>query len=295
MKREEFATKRKRIHELRRRGEGIQSEFERNRAKNLSIESKIDALSGQVRAFHAKNVELSQKLEEELLKRQTYHDIIESLDAQTKILETKYSAQRQRYAAVAKENEVLAQEADKLKAKKKAYNKYIQRAEGAQAAAQMRNQSLRNSLIQLDQETKTEQGFQEKARAFYKEEGLRERVERLAGGERKTGMALYTCLEAIIKSVEENEFEGVKYRTRIDKNSSKMGARLYFTNITSQYHDVLGHLGPIINEMGLRFRKYGMTIETKAKKSATGIVSALDIKVVLQTRASVEIKNEASL
>lgn len=283
MKQHAMAAKRKRIHQLRLRGEGLDGELTKQSEINKNIESKIDALSEHVRAFHAKNVELSQMVEEELLKRDTYQDIIESLEAQTEVMEKKYTAQRARYQSVAKENEMLCQELDKLKAKKSAYHKYIKLAEGNLAAADVRNRNLKTNLGQMDIETKELQGFQEKAKSFYKEEGLKERVARLAGNEKKTGLALYTCLQGLIHSIEENEFEGVRYRSRVDKSKTKMGARLYFTNITSQYSDVISHLSPVIQEMGKRFGKYGMRIETKAKKTATGIVSALDIKVVLNT------------
>ncbi len=228
-------------------------------------------------------MELAQALEEELLKRQTYQEIVEELEAQTEDLEAHYASQRRLYSDVLNENELLFHEIEKLKAKSASFKKYRKRAEGNQSAAEMRNRNLKQSLTSLDQEAKKAQGFHEKAEIFYEEQGLRQRIERLAGSEIKSGSALYTALEAIIKSVEENEFEGVQLRTLLDKNKSKLGARLHFTNVSSQYADVIAHLSPVIGEMGKRFRNYGLKVETRTKKTSTGTVTALDVRVFVHT------------
>ncbi|MEX0799001.1 MAG: hypothetical protein WD025_06135 [Bacteriovoracaceae bacterium] len=271
--------KREQIHKLRKRNADLLQEHKRIGEHNAVIENKISAIEKEIRRFRAVNVELAEKVESEYIKEQTFKATIEKLDREAQNLEQTYLFQKNRFDKKAARTERLERELEKLMGKKQAYINLIQRASGNEAALKIREDNLKKALARNDDELKTLEGKRNAAPAG---ENLRERVRRMAGVDLKEGSALYHCVREIIQNMEENEFEGLTYKTRVNKNKNKMGARLYFQNVSSQYSDLYRHLRPVILRLGQRFNPYGAEIQTCVKRGAGGVVTALDITVVVR-------------
>lgn len=266
--------KREQIHKLRRRNADLLQEHKRIGERNAGVENKIDAIQNEIKRFRSVNVELAEKIEMELIKVQTFKATIEKLEREVQNLEQTYAFQKTRYGKTASRAEMLERELEKLMAKKKAYIKYVKRAAGNEAALKLREDNLKKTLVKNDLELKAWDASQAAAPA---RENLQERVKRMAGSDLKEGSVLYHCLRAVIQNMEENEFEGLTYKTRVNKNKNKMGARLFFQNVSSQYSDLYEHLRPVILELGKKFETCGTQIQTKVKRGPGGVVSALDI------------------
>ena len=115
-----------------------------------------------------------------------------------------------------------------------------------------------------------------------KGKGLSESIVRLAGKSEKEASFLYTCANEVIQKIEENEFEGLKYKFKVNKNNKHFGLRLFFSNVTTQYSDLVKELGPTVKELGARFRSHGLKIQTKANRSPNGVVKEIDITIVVK-------------
>lgn len=287
MEAKSFKDKRERYHKLKRRNSELEGQSSSLRERNLSVEKKILAIERELKRLRTVNVELSQKVEEELLKQQIFQDKLEFIGDEVARLESSYSARRLKYQGAVKETDRLEKELEKLNAKKNAYIKYSQRASGAQAALEHRREAVRNNLHEADLETKqlADRRGEGKLQTPKTHEVLQDRIRRLCGKDLKTGSVLYHSLRSIISNIEENDFEGVNYKTLVDKSKTKMGGRLHFQNVSSQYSDLCEHLGPVIAELGKRFRSHGIEIKTKAKRDPSGLVSEVDVTVVLNLPA----------
>ena len=274
-----YREKREQALKLKKRGQELRARVDRLGELNAGFEKKIEAVEKEAKRLRALNVELSQILEEQILKQEHYADRVRILEAEVSRFERHYSDQRSRYLKSMQESDRLEAELEKLNAKKKALLKYSKRADGTQAALELRKKNIQDNLAQTDAQLKTIKPFAEHAKPV--EQSLRDRVQRLGSNDVKSANALYHCLQTIISNIEEHEFEGVDYKTRINKNKTRIGARLYFTNLSSQYSDFCANLAPVISELGKSFKSYGIEIATKAKKNASGVVESVDITVSL--------------
>lgn len=274
-----YREKREQALKLKKRGQELRARVDRLGELNTGFEKKIEAVEKEAKRLRALNVELSQILEEQILKQEHYADRVRILEAEVSRFERHYSDQRSRYLKSMQESDRLEAELEKLNAKKQALVKYSKRADGTQAALELRKKNIQDNLAQTDAQLKTIKPFVEHTKPA--EQTLRDRVQRLGSNDVKSANALYHCLQTIISNIEEHEFEDVDYKTRINKNKTRIGARLYFTNLSSQYSDFCANLAPVISVLGKSFKSYGIEIATKAKKNASGVVESVDITVSL--------------
>ncbi|MCO4756189.1 MAG: hypothetical protein KC478_17030, partial [Bacteriovoracaceae bacterium] len=217
-------------------------------------------------------------------KESEFKDRVARMEKSVSELESNYKMQKARYDEKAIETERLERELIKLQAKKRAYEKHISLAKSNELALETRSESIKSKALQIDGQLKSNVDVKVSS-----EVTLKDRIIRVAGKNQKEALALFNCAQAIIANIEENEFEGVQYRTRVNKNSKQIGARIYFYNITTQYSDLTQQLGPVVSELGKIFRPLGVEIQTKALKSANGVVSALDVTLLMKIGARKEV------
>ncbi len=265
------------ITSLKKRRELLESHQKRVKNHNLQVNSKINSLEDQVVKLRQINVELSQLLEEEFLKERHFQERIETVQVEASELEKSYLLQRERLNKKSKEVLSLEKELEKLTAKKRAFENYIKLTRSSELALETRSNSIRSKLGSLNS-TLISNSIGSKSKG----KGLSESIVRLAGKSEKEASFLYTCANEVIQKIEENEFEGLKYKFKVNKNNKHFGLRLFFSNVTTQYGDLVKELGPTVKELGTRFRSHGLKIQTKANRSPNGVVKEIDITIVVK-------------
>lgn len=266
------------------------------KGKNSRLETRIENLSEQILKAREANVELAQGVEEEILKQRVFRSQVHSMEKELRELQENYDIQRAEFARKSQETNVLERELEKLLSKKEAYLKYSKRASGASIALAQREGALKKKIGQEDQELKSfESGHVSKTKVtsvtpshkqFRPGDALKKQIWEHAGRDIKPATALYNCLRVLIEKIEENEFEGVSYKTRVNKNQKVMGARVFFENLNSQYADFCENLSPAVLSLGKRFTSHGLDIQTKARRNSAGVVTAVDLIVLVSLKAS---------
>lgn len=92
----------------------------------------------------------------------------------------------------------------------------------------------------------------------------------------KEKSVILTCLRDIIKTTEENEFEGIQWKAKFANNTAHMGARIRFSNLSMRKSDLNTIYGPMVKFLAQKFKKYNLKLQTRTK-SASGVVTNIDI------------------
>lgn len=261
------------LKRLNQRKEQLSTQHKKVAKHNEQVEGKLKVLEGQVMKLRAVNVELSQMLEEEFLKEKQFSQRVEAIEVEAKDLEQKYLTLREQFNNKARDVVKLERELEKLTAKKKAFEKYIKLTHSSEIALITRSNSIKRRLKDTNTYLMSSPKKADKS--------LSGAIARVAGKDLKEASTLYTCAQEIIKKIESNEFEGLKYRYKVNKNQSYLGARIFFSNITTQYNDLVKELSPLARDLGKRFSSIGLDIKTKANRSPNGVVKELDMTVVI--------------
>ena len=98
----------------------------------------------------------------------------------------------------------------------------------------------------------------------------------------KEKSVLLTCTRDLIKTTEENEFEGFIWRAKFANSKTALGLRLRFDQLSIREQDLKSLYTPIISGLAQKFKKYNLKVQTKTK-SESGIVTAMDITFKMPT------------
>jgi len=95
-------------------------------------------------------------------------------------------------------------------------------------------------------------------------------------GYQKEKSVLFTCVRDIVKTTQENEFEGFNWRAKFASSNKALGLRVRFDQLSIGQGDLKLIYRPVIEALALKFKKYNLRVQTKTK-SANGVVTQMDI------------------
>ena len=94
---------------------------------------------------------------------------------------------------------------------------------------------------------------------------------------------LLTCLGKFIRTMAENEFEEHDWTAKIAENHKGVAGRIRFDGLFMTETDLKIIYKPVINELGKRFSRSGLTVTARTKKN-NGVVTALDLTIRVPSR-----------
>ena len=94
---------------------------------------------------------------------------------------------------------------------------------------------------------------------------------------------LLTCLGQFIRTMAENEFEEHNWTAKIAENGKGVAGRIRFDGIFMTEADIRLIYKPVVQELGKRFSRSGLQIQTKTRKK-NGVVTLVDLVVRVPSR-----------
>lgn len=165
--------------------------------------------------------------------------------------------------------EYLKKEYKLLVMSQTANQKILEKTRGERAELESEVRGLENQLDQLK--------GKKKSLVVTNDFGKLIEVMNLDGNSgQKEKSVLLTCLRDIIRTTEENEFEGIMWKAKFAKNPGAIGARIRFDRLSMTKQDMQTIYGAMINGLSQKFKKYELKLQTRTK-SANGVVTSIDI------------------
>ena len=90
---------------------------------------------------------------------------------------------------------------------------------------------------------------------------LRNEVRSLDSFEKEESILL-NCLEKIISTAQDNEFENLSWKARVGKSSGQIGAKIQFDNLRILRKDLQGIFKPTIDNLQTIFSKQKFSLKT---------------------------------
>ena len=94
---------------------------------------------------------------------------------------------------------------------------------------------------------------------------------------------LLTCLGKFIRTMAENEFEEHNWTAKISENGKGVAGRIRFDAIFMTEADIKLIYKPVVQELGKRFSRSGLQIQTKTGKK-NGVITVVDLIVRVPSR-----------
>lgn len=230
--------------------------------------------------YNSKNIKTKASLNKARVETQIMR---EELETGLKVLD---QIKKQRDYIIAQVKQELREQKD-LQAKIEYLQKEYKLLQMSQAANE---RILKNTQTQRQQLTKEVDELETTVRALkgrnknmlvQNDFGRLIEVMNLAGSDhQKEKSVLLTCLRDLIKTTEENEFEGVYWKAKYANAKNSMGARIRFADLSMGHTDLKRIYAPVIQELAAKFKKYNLRLETKTQ-TKQGVVVAVDVTLKL--------------
>jgi hypothetical protein len=109
---------------------------------------------------------------------------------------------------------------------------------------------------------------------------LRNQVRSLDSFEKEESILL-NCLEKIISTAQNNEFENLSWRAKVGKASGQIGAKVQFENLSILRKDLQDIFRPTIDNLQTIFSKQSFSIETSVETEGQ-LVKKLECTIQLK-------------
>ena len=279
------------INQLKKRKSELKKQYGQIQAKTQIVEDRIDNLRKVVRELREENVHLSQKIERKIYKHTNTLQREKNLKRDIENLEMSQVTLQTRYNQKAQEILELERKLTNLESKKSHLMEKNAQRSRAQMGMTKRKESIERKLLTLDEELKYYEAKIEKV-AIDPMINIKRELRHHAGRDEKSAAILMTLINSVVRTMEENEFENLNYKSKINSSKDKLGMRIRFSGVASTHDDIKERIYPIMKAFKSFFQEYGVSLKTKVGKSNGEIVEILDMAIVMNRTTSNKITTE---
>ena len=267
------------IDQLKRRNGELKGQHTKAVMEQKAVYKTVSTIQSQIKKLNAQNVELSQRIEEKIIQKNHAQKFSEQLSRDLNNLELSHLSIQSRYNEKVKELHELEAKLNIMMDKKERYQSENSETASALKAIKVRKENIIKNILSLDEQLKIyEQRLNKEP--IDQMLMLKENLKSHAGKDESSAAMVLTLVDSIVKNIQENEFENLTYRFKVNSNSSKLGVRVQFSGVASTHDDIKERIYPLMKSYKAFINEMGIQIKTKVIKTKSGMVNTLDIAVV---------------
>lgn len=267
------------VNDLRRRNGELKGHHTKAVMQQKAAYKKVSDIQAQILELNEKNVELSQKIEEKIIQKNQAQKTHQQLDRDLDNLTLSHMSIQTRYNEKTRELQALEEKLKIMEDKKARLLSENNETASALRAIKVRKENITKNILSLDEQLKIYEQRLEK-KPVDKMLALKEQLKSHAGKDEASAAMALTLVDSIVKTMQENEFENLTYRYRVNSNKSKIGVRVQFNGVASTHEDIKERIYPVMKSYKAFINELGIQIKTKVIKTKSGMVNTLDVAVI---------------
>jgi chromosome segregation ATPase len=279
------------VNKLKVRKNELKTQYGQIQSKTQIVEDRIQGLQRTLKSMRDENVDLAQKIERKIFKHRNTLAKESKLKRDLENLEMSKLTLQTRYQQKAKELLELENKLRVMEEKKQNIMLKNDEQSRAQLAMNKRKKNIEKRLLNLDEELKSYEARLDKKIPSQLTE-LKKELRHHAGKDEKSAAIMMTLMSGIIRSMEENEFENLKYKYKVNSDDKRLGLRVRFAGVASTQDDIRKRIYPIMKAFKSFFREHGVSLKTKVGKANGDMIEILDIAIVMNREANVSVIEE---